>query len=464
MRLSKGIFAQTCAATAGAVVLFAAGSAKAAQYSGGSLIIPMQSVFQNNCGVVSAYGLVYDLLRANDGLAAAGKPRIVVHWAYKGTKASPNRCVPTDQSRPPPYGSYSAGNPPPWDDPIWNDGCDFRVTDSSSLPVTQIDNTTGDPAKDTLITTINTTADTTVSPTYPSATITQVGATKVTSVGYLGGPFVIAASDVPVFLQLLTGQLVVNDAQTNPVDFTAFRTPGSCTLLGATHFVAIHRAMTSFTADDNLSFNQTPPRAALLDTGLNVSGGILNTYLANAGLVFTGSFGCPPGGVNSTNTAKCPTGKPGIIFDYFDLLDLTNNLMALTDSKGKPLYRAVWTPHWEVGSVQLTPPKGITVVKAAPGTLTASTYYYRVTALSGVGETLPSSPESVSPATTGNHALTITWPAVPNAVSYNVYGRTTGAEQLIASVDGAVTTPTPERSRPVAQCRPPTPAHRRRRT
>src|SRR5438067_1492883 len=116
-------------------LLGAAPAVRAAGYGGGSLIIPTQSSYQDDCGVASAYGLVYNVLRANDGLAAIGKTRITVHWAYKATKGSPNRCVPTDIQNPPVYGSYTTSNPPPWNDAIWNDGCDFRVTDNTSVPV-----------------------------------------------------------------------------------------------------------------------------------------------------------------------------------------------------------------------------------------------------------------------------------------------------------------------------------------
>jgi len=167
--------------------------AQAITYAGGSLIIPTQSSYQDYCGTASAYGLVYNVLRANDGLAAIGKSRITVHWAYKATKASPNRCVPTNIQNPPVYGSYTTSNPPPWNDAIWNDGCDFRVTDNSSVPVKLVKNSTGLSADDTNITTINTTADTAVYPNYGSVTIQQTTNPKVTSVGYLGGPFVIAA-------------------------------------------------------------------------------------------------------------------------------------------------------------------------------------------------------------------------------------------------------------------------------
>lgn len=87
--------------------------AEAITYAGGSPIIPTQASFQNGCGTASTYGLVYDVLRANDWLAAHGKARVTVHWAYRSRKNSPNRCVPTDAHRPPAYGSYTASNPPP---------------------------------------------------------------------------------------------------------------------------------------------------------------------------------------------------------------------------------------------------------------------------------------------------------------------------------------------------------------
>src|SRR5438552_2808 len=103
------------------------------------------------------------------------------------------------------------------------------------------------------IPTINTTADTTVYPTYGSVTIQQTTNPKVTSVGYLGGPFIIGASDANTFLQLLSGSLVVKDKNGNNVDFSAFSavTPacgaaGTTNGLGGTapaHHVSIHRAM-----------------------------------------------------------------------------------------------------------------------------------------------------------------------------------------------------------------------------
>src|SRR5437764_14528980 len=90
------LFKRVSITMAAGLILVCGHAAHAIGYAGGSLIIPTQASYQDYCGVASAYGLVYNVLRANDGLAAAGKSRTTVHWGYKSTKASPNRCVPTD--------------------------------------------------------------------------------------------------------------------------------------------------------------------------------------------------------------------------------------------------------------------------------------------------------------------------------------------------------------------------------
>src|SRR5438552_16722317 len=97
------LFKRLSITMAAGLILVCGHAAHAIGYAGGSLIIPTQSSYQDNCGVASAYGLVYNVLRANDGLPAIGKSRITVHWAYKGTKASTNRLLPTDIQNPPVY-------------------------------------------------------------------------------------------------------------------------------------------------------------------------------------------------------------------------------------------------------------------------------------------------------------------------------------------------------------------------
>jgi len=172
-------------------------------------------------------------------------------------------------------------------------------------------------------------------------------------VNFLGGPFVIqSGTEATLFAELLDGTIIAQDSFGNNIDFSPFRSTASCGGLGSSNHVNIYRAQYPFTAETNVAFNARPPRLALLDTDSRVtggvSGGILPAYLTNAGLNFSGAQGCPPGGTNARNRGVCPNGgTPGQIFDIFDFRDLVNNLETLNDSKGVPLYAAVWAPHWD---------------------------------------------------------------------------------------------------------------------
>jgi hypothetical protein len=74
------------------------------------------------------------------------------------------------------------------------------------------------------------------------------------------------------------------------------------------------------------------------------------------------------------------------------------------------------------------------------GTLAGNaTYAYRVAAKNAIGETLASTEVTIAvPAGTNTNTVTLDWPPVPGARSYDVFGRTSGAELLI------VNTTTPE--------------------
>lgn len=73
------------------------------------------------------------------------------------------------------------------------------------------------------------------------------------------------------------------------------------------------------------------------------------------------------------------------------------------------------------------------------GTIAAGTHYYRVSALDGNGgETLAST--ETSQVTTGSTStVTVNWAKVTGATGYKVYGRATGAEQLLATVGDVAT-------------------------
>ncbi len=78
------------------------------------------------------------------------------------------------------------------------------------------------------------------------------------------------------------------------------------------------------------------------------------------------------------------------------------------------------------------------IASASSGTLGAGTYYYRVSAVTPAGETIPSA--EISFAALASTGITLTWPQVPGATGYRVYGRSTGAELFIAAVALGTTT------------------------
>src|SRR5207237_1468702 len=109
------------------------------------------------------------------------------------------------------------------------------VTSTLVAPVTQIDNTTGNDmtpaagcgAKAGMFCTRNTTGGADVNLSYPNfpSVIVQHSLTaslNVSAIQYMGGAFVIDATDAPLFLQLLSGKLTVNDTFGNPIDFSTF--------------------------------------------------------------------------------------------------------------------------------------------------------------------------------------------------------------------------------------------------
>lgn len=313
----------------------------------GSLIIPVGSAFQDDCGSVSAYGLVYDILRANPWLAANGYQQVTVFYTYLDTKASPNRCLPTTINTPP----TAATN--------WNDGCDIINVGA------QLINNANHSAAPTAITTYKTlSASPSKGNVYPQfASVTVAGATKL---NYLGGPFVILPSDAGVVRLLLDGTLVAKDANGNTIDFSPFSTrnatqtaaPASGCSLGTDHYVNIHITTTAFVANIGKAFQAVPPRLALLATNKaghtgTISDGILQAYLQNAGLTYTGANGCPPSSVNASDATKCPNGaQSGQIYDTFDFDDIMNGQLTAS-SNGNPLYTMLWTPHWEVTHANL---------------------------------------------------------------------------------------------------------------
>lgn len=88
------------------------------------------------------------------------------------------------------------------------------------------------------------------------------------------------------------------------------------------------------------------------------------------------------------------------------------------------------------GIVRLDTPTITGLVETA-GFLPANTYYYQVSAINSVGETLASIEDDVTISAT--KGVQITWGAVDGATGYKIYGRSGGANLLINTV-GEVTT------------------------
>lgn len=115
-------------------------------------------------------------------------------------------------------------------------------------------------------------------------------------------------------------------------------------------------------------------------------------------------------------------------------IDSAHHVMAALDpwgSRGGAEYVKM-TAH---PATSLSSPTGLTVTPT--GAAGTTTYGYRITALVGIGETLPCAEVTT---TTGNAALSganynaLAWTAVPGATGYRVYGRTAGGELLITTV------------------------------
>jgi peptidoglycan/xylan/chitin deacetylase (PgdA/CDA1 family) len=84
------------------------------------------------------------------------------------------------------------------------------------------------------------------------------------------------------------------------------------------------------------------------------------------------------------------------------------------------------------------PTLGAPATATTGGTLAAGTWFYRLTATSATGETLPSAEVSAT-TTTATSKVTLTWSAPAGATGYRIYrSSTSGAQTLLAAV-GAVT-------------------------
>lgn len=306
-------------------------------FSGGSLIIPMQANFQDACGVTSAYGLVWQILRANQpGHYFANADHLVtVYLVTNGNKKSHNRCIPSNRTpAPSPSNPGPSGDLNHWDDPKWNDGCDFTVTSATQQPVVPVDFSANPAWPDSgqfpfgtipFINTFNLKITGTgwdnnwnfASPGLPATTLDNtVTSPSFTTVQYQGAPFIVDSADAPYVLQFLRDGDSFTSASylrrfTSTTDPVSGLTSCSASSNGTVpsqdyHHVNVHQATERFTAPILRRLNRVPPKVALLDEGAGVkwvgyepnlvapNNRVLDMYLKNANLFFPGAAGCPP--------------------------------------------------------------------------------------------------------------------------------------------------------------------------
>jgi len=123
----------------------------------------------------------------------------------------------------------------------------------------------------------------------------------------------------------------------------------------------------------------------------------------------------PPGTSNEAIALFYPNRGPGAYGDAVGISITSNNLETPT------------------GLMATSYPTG--------GFLSASTYSYQVSALSGAGETLATNIVTIVIASgTTTNEVVLTWNPVIGATGYDVYGRVAGTIGLLATVGGATTT------------------------
>lgn len=154
------------------------------------------------------------------------------------------------------------------------------------------------------------------------------------------------------------------------------------------------------------------------------------------------------GGNNSTGAASTMTAASGTVEAKTAAATnisatISEVMQVASGASATPTATASVTGSWVVTTLAIAPIMNLvptTATATTGGTLTAATYYYRVCATNGVGgngvgSSLPCAEISqVVPAGTSTNTVTISWAQVAGATGYKVYGRTTGAEQLIGTV------------------------------
>jgi type IV pilus assembly protein PilY1 len=267
-------------------------------FSSGSLVIPASIEYGTDSGVLSTYGLVYVTLWKNAERVAQGLKPVTFYWAVQPNKLSQYRCDTT--TAPSPAGSATGRNAPPSYGPTFNDndGCDFAISRASGQPVSRLDASNAEQAPFP-ISDVAYAAKT--GPSRASTTHDIDGATTI--VKYLGGAWIVDATDRQAFLGML---------QSVP-ELAPFHKNGT----GSASFVNVHSANADFTAPVASVLRVKPPAIALI-------GSDDTTFLTNV----LGKAGICAAIASCGGTFSSSGFTSGVVYDYYpvvgDLLDTTS--------------------------------------------------------------------------------------------------------------------------------------------
>ena len=149
-------------------------------------------------------------------------------------------------------------------------------------------------------------------------------------------------------------------------------------------------------------------------------------------MVFMAAF-CGCGGGSSSSAPTAPAAPTGVAAAPLD----KQATISWTAVAGATSYNVYWSTTTGVTPANGTKITGAINASTQAGLTNGATYYYVVTAVNSVGESVassqvtcqlaaPTAPTGVT-VTSGNTQTTVTWAAVPGAASYNLYWSTTAS-------------------------------------
>lgn len=142
--------------------------------------------------------------------------------------------------------------------------------------------------------------------------------------------------------------------------------------------------------------------------------------------------------VTTTAIQNLFAAKPGVLLTNYYISDIIETIMAA--SPGKISYVNVLNP---TGPMIVTSPSSpvLTITQVAGGgILSSSVYAYAISTTIASGETGVPTNWAFTTINGSLYGTSLNWVAVPNAVSYNIYGRISGGLGLIATVPAGTTT------------------------